>query len=123
VYAGWEGDSGNTLRGNTANDNARNGIYAFGATGEESFHEVVKSYGSMFLQDAVNSEAMGQAEILIAGLLMAVTGPSALARHLSVPYPVVLVVGGALLGFVPGLPEVKLDHEVVVVGRSTRGCC
>ena len=53
MYAGWEGDSGNTLRGNTANDNARNGIYAFGATGEESFHEVVKSYGSMFLQDAV----------------------------------------------------------------------
>jgi len=63
----------------------------------------------MFLQDAVNSEAMGQAEILIAGLLVAVTGPSALARHPSVPYPVVLVVG-ALLRFVPGLPEVKLDH-------------
>jgi CPA1 family monovalent cation:H+ antiporter len=48
---------------------------------------------------------MGQAEILIAGLLVAVTGPSALARHLSVPYPVVLVVGGALLGFVPGPPS------------------
>src|SRR5215210_501533 len=58
---------------------------------------------------------MGQAELLIAGLLVAVAGLSALARRLSVPYPIVLVVGGALFGFVPGLPEVKLDPEVVLV--------
>jgi CPA1 family monovalent cation:H+ antiporter len=58
---------------------------------------------------------MGQAELLIAGLLVAVAGLSALARRLSVPYPIVLVLGGALLGFVPGLPEVKLDPEVVLV--------
>src|ERR687888_1466939 len=58
---------------------------------------------------------MGQAELLIVGLLVAVAGLSALARRLSVPYPIVLVVGGALFGFVPGLPEVKLDPEVVLV--------
>jgi CPA1 family monovalent cation:H+ antiporter len=58
---------------------------------------------------------MGQAELLIAGLLVAVAGLSALARALLVPYPIVLVVGGVLLGFVPGLPEVKLDPEVVLV--------
>ncbi|MDQ3871358.1 MAG: Na+/H+ antiporter [Chloroflexota bacterium] len=58
---------------------------------------------------------MGQAELLIAGLLVAVAGLSALARRVSVPYPIVLVVGGALLGFVPGLPEVELDPEVVLV--------
>src|SRR5919204_433719 len=58
---------------------------------------------------------MGQAEILIAGLLVAVAGLSALARYLSVPYPIVLVVGGALFGFVPGVPDVKLDPEVVLV--------
>src|SRR5919202_882069 len=58
---------------------------------------------------------MGQAELLIAGLLVAVAGLSALARHVGVPYPIVLVVGGALFGFVPGLPEVKLDPEVVLV--------
>jgi CPA1 family monovalent cation:H+ antiporter len=58
---------------------------------------------------------MGQAELLIAGLLVAVAGLSALARRLSVPYPIVLVLGGALLGFVPGLPEVKLDPEVVLL--------
>jgi CPA1 family monovalent cation:H+ antiporter len=58
---------------------------------------------------------MGQAELLIAGLLVAVAGLSALARRLSVPYPIVLVLGGALLGFVPGLPEVRLDPEVVLL--------
>jgi Sodium/hydrogen exchanger family len=58
---------------------------------------------------------MGEAELLIAGLLVAVAGLSALARRLSVLYPIVLVVGGALLGFVPGLPEVKLDPEVVLL--------
>src|SRR5919201_963230 len=58
---------------------------------------------------------MGQAEILIAGLLVAIAGLSALARQLSVPYPIVLVVGGAMVGFVPGLPEVKLDPDVVLV--------
>jgi Na+/H+ antiporter len=58
---------------------------------------------------------VGEAELLIAGLLVAVAGLSALARLLSIPYPIVLVVGGALLGFVPGLPEVTLDPEVVLV--------
>src|ERR671935_72551 len=58
---------------------------------------------------------MGQAEILIAGLLVAVAGLGALARYLSVPYPIVLVIGGALFGFVPGVPDVKLDPEVVLV--------
>src|SRR5919206_730102 len=58
---------------------------------------------------------MGQAELLIAGLLVAVVGLSMLARRLSVPYPIVLVIGGAVFGFVPGLPEVKLDPEVVLV--------
>src|ERR671933_1572069 len=58
---------------------------------------------------------MGQAEILIAGLLVAVAGLSALARQLSVPYPIVLVVGGAVFGFVPGVPDVNLDPDVVLV--------
>jgi CPA1 family monovalent cation:H+ antiporter len=58
---------------------------------------------------------VGHVELLIAGLLVAVAGLSALARHLKVPYPIVLVVGGALFGFVPGLPEVTLDPQVVLV--------
>ncbi|MBV9838072.1 MAG: Na+/H+ antiporter [Solirubrobacterales bacterium] len=58
---------------------------------------------------------MGQAELLIAGLLVAVAGLSALARRMSVPYPIVLVVGGALFGFVPGIHAIKLNPSVVLV--------
>jgi Na+/H+ antiporter len=58
---------------------------------------------------------MHQAELLIAGILVAVAGLSALARRMNIPYPIVLVVGGALFGFIPGLPEVKLNPDVVLV--------
>ena len=58
---------------------------------------------------------MGKAEFLIAGLLVSVAVLSAMARQMSLPYPIVLVVGGALFGFIPGLPEVKLDPEIVLV--------
>ena len=42
---------------------------------------------------------MNEAELLIGGLLVAIAGLSALARWLSLPYPIVLVLGGALFGF------------------------
>jgi monovalent cation/hydrogen antiporter len=58
---------------------------------------------------------VGNAEFLIAGLLVAIVALSALARYLAVPYPIILVIGGAVLGFVPGLPEVELDPDVVLV--------
>jgi CPA1 family monovalent cation:H+ antiporter len=58
---------------------------------------------------------VNKAELLIGGLLVAVAGLSALARRLSVPYPIVLVIGGALFGFVPGIPDVKLNPDVVLV--------
>src|SRR5919108_1916979 len=58
---------------------------------------------------------MHEAEILIAGLLVTVAGLSALARHLSLPYPIVLVIGGAAFGFIPGIPDVRLDPDVVLV--------
>jgi monovalent cation/hydrogen antiporter len=58
---------------------------------------------------------MHEAEILIAGLLVGVAGLSALARHLSLPYPIVLVVGGAAFGFIPGMPEIRLNPDVVLV--------
>src|SRR5215217_7204742 len=56
-----------------------------------------------------------QAEVLIVGLLVAVAGLSALARVLHVPYPVMLVVGGAAFGFIPDLPHFELDPDVVLL--------
>ncbi|MEA2197335.1 MAG: monovalent cation/hydrogen antiporter [Solirubrobacteraceae bacterium] len=58
---------------------------------------------------------MAHAQILIVGLLVAVALLSSLARRLSIPYPIVLVVGGALFGFVPGVPAVTLNPDVVLV--------
>ncbi len=39
-----------------------------------------------------------------------------LADPLRIPYPILLVLGGLLLGFAPGLPDVTLPPEVVLVG-------
>jgi monovalent cation/hydrogen antiporter len=58
---------------------------------------------------------MEQAEVVIAALLVAVVVLSVLASRFSVPYPILLVIGGALFGFLPGLPQVELDPELVLV--------
>jgi len=49
----------------------------------------------------------------ILGLLLAVAALATLATRLGVPYPILLVIGGSALGFVPGLPPVELDPELV----------
>jgi CPA1 family monovalent cation:H+ antiporter len=38
-----------------------------------------------------------------------------LARRISVPYPSVFVLGGLALGFVPGLPRISLEPELVLL--------
>src|SRR5215212_9770404 len=55
---------------------------------------------------------MNQIESLIF-LLAAAALFAQLARLLKVPYPILLVVGGLALGFVPGLPEVEIPPEVI----------
>src|SRR5436305_6957754 len=50
---------------------------------------------------------------LVLFLLLAVAALALLARRVGVPYPLVLVVGGLALGFVPGLPRVELAPELV----------
>jgi CPA1 family monovalent cation:H+ antiporter len=54
-------------------------------------------------------------ETVLVGLLVAVCVLGAAARLLNVPYPIVLVAGGLLLGFVPGLPPVSLQPDLVLV--------
>jgi len=49
-------------------------------------------------------------------LLAAVAALLLLAQASSVPYPVVLFVGGTALGFIPGVPEVTLEPEVLLLG-------
>ena len=48
-------------------------------------------------------------------LLPPVAGLTILAERLRVPYPILLVLGGLALGFVPGLPAPRLDPDVVLL--------
>ncbi len=52
---------------------------------------------------------------LLIGLLFVAIPLVALAKRANVAYPIVLVVGGLVLGFVPGLPKVRLDPNVVLL--------
>lgn len=57
---------------------------------------------------------MHDIEFLIA-LLAAVALLVRLAGVLRVPYPILLVLGGLVLGLTPGVPEIHLDPEIVFV--------
>jgi monovalent cation/hydrogen antiporter len=58
---------------------------------------------------------MGEREPLLLMVMLAVGGLSVLAGAVRVPYPIVLVLGGLLLGFVPGMPPAELPPELVLV--------
>jgi monovalent cation/hydrogen antiporter len=55
---------------------------------------------------------LSQIEIVL-GLLVAVAALATLATRLKIPYPILLVLGGSVLGFVPQLPQVELDPQLV----------
>jgi Na+/H+ antiporter len=50
------------------------------------------------------------------GIIVAVVALAAIAPAVRIPYPILLVVGGLALGFVPGMPEFELDPELVLIG-------
>src|SRR3954465_2945809 len=50
------------------------------------------------------------AALLATGLLLL-----AVSQFVRVPYPIVLVLGGALIGFIPGIPGVQLNPDLVLV--------
>ena len=52
-------------------------------------------------------------ELVLLLLLLFVVLFAALARKLQTPYPIVLVIAGLLLSFVPGIPKVSLNPDVV----------
>ncbi len=53
---------------------------------------------------------MGAAEIFV-GLLLAVAVLALVARKAAIPYPILFVVAGLLLGLIPRLPKVRLQPE------------
>src|SRR5918911_5346739 len=55
-------------------------------------------------------------ELQLLGLLAAGAALLILAEPLRIPYPILLVLGGLLLGFGPGVPDVTMPPDVVLVG-------
>ena len=54
-------------------------------------------------------------ELILLALLASVGGLMALVPVLRIPYPILLVVGGLLLGLIPGLPTIDLPPEAVLL--------
>src|SRR5438045_3618923 len=55
---------------------------------------------------------MKEIELVIV-LLAVITALAELADRLKLPFPVLLVLAGMAIGFVPGLPHVELNPELV----------
>jgi NhaP-type Na+/H+ or K+/H+ antiporter len=58
---------------------------------------------------------MGDLQIVIAALFVSAAGLNALANWFEVPYPIPLVLGGLVLGLIPGIPDVHLDPDLVLL--------
>ena len=56
---------------------------------------------------------IGAVQFILLLLLLFVAAFGLLARKLATPYPIVMVLGGLLLSFVPGIPHVTLDPDVI----------
>jgi CPA1 family monovalent cation:H+ antiporter len=54
----------------------------------------------------------GPAELVL-GLLIAVAALVTIARHVEIAYPIFLVIGGLILGLVPGVPRIQIDPEMI----------
>jgi monovalent cation/hydrogen antiporter len=54
-------------------------------------------------------------EIVLVSLLVAVAVLAALADRLEIPYPILLVIGGAVMGVLPFLPDARLDPDLVLL--------
>jgi CPA1 family monovalent cation:H+ antiporter len=58
---------------------------------------------------------VSDAEVFLAGLFVLVAGLNVLALRLSIPYPIVLVLGGLVVGALPGMPDITLNPDLVLV--------
>jgi Na+/H+ antiporter len=56
-----------------------------------------------------------QDELALLGLLASLAALLAIASLIRVPYPILLVLGGLAVGFVPGIPSLELAPELVLV--------
>src|SRR5262249_8345531 len=58
---------------------------------------------------------MGDIQILLAALFVSAAGLNAPPNWFDVPYPITLVIGGLLLGLIPGIPTITLNPDLVLL--------
>jgi NhaP-type Na+/H+ or K+/H+ antiporter len=58
---------------------------------------------------------MDHVELVLLFLLVAVAALTWLALALDVPYPILLVIGGSVIGFAPGVPSIELNPDLVLL--------
>src|SRR5258707_14024437 len=61
----------------------------------------------------VSGSGIQAAQAVFLLLLVFVAMFAGLARRLKVPYPILLVIAGLLLSFLPGMPRIGLDPDLV----------
>jgi CPA1 family monovalent cation:H+ antiporter len=54
-------------------------------------------------------------QILLAALFVSAALLNAVANWLKVPYPIPLVIGGLVIGLIPGIPDIQLDPDLVLL--------
>ena len=60
---------------------------------------------------------------VLVALFVSVAGLNTIARWLSVPNPIPLVLGGLVLGLLPGIPKIELDPDLVLVSPDVGRRC
>ncbi len=58
---------------------------------------------------------MNDLQIVLAALFVSAAGLNALSNWIGVPYPIPLVLGGRVLGLIPGIPAIQLDPDLVLL--------
>jgi CPA1 family monovalent cation:H+ antiporter len=58
---------------------------------------------------------VGDLQIVIAALFVSAAGLNAVANWLDVPYPITLVIGGLAIGLIPGIPDIHLEPDLVLL--------
>ena len=60
-------------------------------------------------------EFSSQDSLVLLALIASGAALLALAQVVRVPYPILLVLGGLALGFMPGMPEIELPPDLVLI--------
>ncbi len=58
---------------------------------------------------------MNDLQIFLAALFISAALLNSIANWLKVPYPIPLVIGGLLIGLIPGMPHIELDPDLVLL--------